>query len=82
MIHTNVTNFRKNVYSILEQTIKYNEPVNVSTKDGNAVLLSEEDYLSLIETLRLSSDPVMKEKLLAGKATPLSDCLPESEVDR
>ena len=81
MIHTNVTNFRKNVYSILEQTIKYNEPVNVSTKDGNAVLLSEEDYLSLIETLRLSSDPVMKEKLLAGKATPLSDCLPESEVD-
>lgn len=82
MIHTNVTNFRKNVYSILEQTIKYNEAVNVSTKDGNAVLLSEEDYLSLIETLRLSSDPVMKEKLLAGKATPLSDCLPESEVDR
>ena len=81
MIHTNVTNFRKNVYSILEQTIKYNEPVNVSTKDGNAVLLSEEDYLSLIETLRLSSDPVMKEKLLAGKATPLSDCLSESEVD-
>lgn len=82
MIHTNVTNFRKNVYSILEQTIKYNEAVNVSTKDGNAVLLSEEDYLSLIETLRLSSDPVMKEKLLAGKATPLSDCLPESEVNR
>ena len=81
MIHTNVTNFRKNVYSILEQTIKYNEPVNVSTKDGNAVLLSEEDYLSLIETLRLSSDPVMKEKLLAGKATSLSDCLSESEVD-
>ena len=81
MIHTNVTSFRKNVYSILEQTIKYNEPVNVSTKDGNAVLLSEEDYLSLIETLRLSSDPVMKEKLLAGKATPLSDCLSESEVD-
>ena len=81
MIHTNVTSFRKNVYSILEQTIKYNEPVNVSTKDGNAVLLSEEDYLSLIETLRLSSDPVMKEKLLAGTAAPLSDCIPESEVD-
>ena len=81
MIHTKVTSFRKNVYSILEQTIKYNEPVNVSTKDGNAVLLSEEDYLSLIETLRLSSDPVMKEKLLAGKAAPLSDCIPESEVD-
>ena len=81
MIHTNVTNFRKNVYSILEQTIKYNEPVNVSTKDGNAVLLSEEDYLSLIETLRLSSDPAMKEKLLVGKAAPLSDCIPESEVD-
>ena len=34
MINTNITNFRKNIYSVLEQTMKYNEPVNISTKYG------------------------------------------------
>lgn len=49
MININITNFRKNIFGILEQTIKYNEPVNISTKDGNAVIISEEDYNSLME---------------------------------
>ena len=80
MIATNVTTFRNNIFSMLEQTIKYNEPLNVSTKSGNVVVLSEEDYRSLTETLYLSSVPGMKEKLLDGKNTPVSDCVPESEV--
>lgn len=57
MYNTNITNFRKNLFTIMEQTVKYNEPVNVSTKDGNAVLISEEDYNSLAETLYLYSIP-------------------------
>ena len=43
MTNINITNFRKDIYSLLEQTIKYNEPINISTKNGNAVVLSEED---------------------------------------
>jgi len=81
MQNTNITNFRKNVYGILEQTIKFNEPVNISTKDGNAVILSEEDYNGLMETLNLSSVPGMKEKIIEGLNTPLDECLPEAEVD-
>lgn len=50
MLNTNITNFRKNIFGLLEQTIKYNEPVNISTKDGNAVIISEEDYNGLMET--------------------------------
>lgn len=80
MMNTNVTAFRKNIFAILEQTIRYNEPVNISTKDGNAVVLSEEDYRSMVETLSLLSNPAMKEKLLAGRAEALEDCVPESEV--
>ena len=80
MIATNVTNFRNNIFSLLEQTIKYNEPLSVSTKSGSVVVLSEEDYRGLTETLYLSSVPGMKEKLLDGKNTPVSDCVPESEV--
>ena len=81
MLNTNITNFRKNIFSLLEQTIKYNEPVNISTKDGNAVVLSEEDYRGLMETLHLSSLPGMKEKILDGLNTSLDECVPEEDVD-
>lgn len=81
MTTTNVTNFRKNIFSMLEQTIKYNEPINISTKDGNAVVLSEEEYQGMLETIYLMSIPEMKEKLIEGKNTPLSECVSESEVD-
>lgn len=80
MLNTNVTAFRKNIFQLLEQTIKYNEPVNVSTKDGNVIVLSEEDYNSLMETLYLSSIPGMKETIAEGLNTALSECVPESEV--
>ena len=81
MTITNVTNFRKNIFSMLEQTIKYNEPINISTKDGNAVVLSEEEYQGMLETIYLMSIPEVKEKLIEGKNTPLSECVSESEVD-
>ena len=74
MINTNATNFRKNLFEMIEQTIKFNEPVNISTKSGNAVLISEEEYNSLLETLYLSSVPGMKEKLLDGAKKPLEEC--------
>ena len=80
MLNTNITNFRKNIYGMLEQTIKYNEPVNVSTKDGNAVVISEADYNSLVESLYLSSIPQVRTEIVEGLNTPLSECLPESEV--
>lgn len=53
MYNTNITNFRKNIFNILEQTVKYNEPVNITTKDGNAVIISEDDFNGLMETLTL-----------------------------
>ncbi len=81
MLNINITNFRKNIYGLLEQTIKYNEPVNISTKDGNAVVISEEDYNGLMETLYLSSVPGMKETIMEGLNTPLDECLPETEIE-
>ena len=80
MLNTNVTNFRRNIFALLEQTIKYNEPVNVSTKDGNAVVISEEDYNDLIETLYISSIPGMKEKHVEGLNTPLEECIAEDKA--
>ena len=39
MTNTNIANFRKDIYKLLEQTIKFNEPINITTKDGNAVVI-------------------------------------------
>ena len=53
-----------------------------TTKDSNAVLLPEEDYSGIVETLYLVSVPGMREKLMAAKAEPLEDCVDESAVER
>ncbi|MBQ1546362.1 MAG: type II toxin-antitoxin system Phd/YefM family antitoxin [Clostridia bacterium] len=74
MINTNVTNFRKQLFELVNQTIKYNEPVNIATKNGNAVLISEDEYNSLMETLYLINIPGMKETLEKGINTPIEEC--------
>ena len=81
MTTTNITNFRKNAFNYVEQTIKYNEPLNISTKDGDAVLLSAEDYSGLMETLYLVSVPGMREKIMDGLKQPLNECLDEDVVE-
>ena len=80
MLNTNITQFRKNVFAMLENTIKYNEPINISTKSGNAILLSEEEYYGIMPTLELSSNADLKKTLIDGMNTPLSECIPEDEV--
>ena len=80
MLNTNITQFRKNVFAMLENTIKYNEPINISTKSGNAILLSEEEYNGIMATLELSSNTELKKTLIDGMNTPLSECIPEDEV--
>ncbi len=80
MTNTNITNFRKNIFGYINQAIEYNDVINVSTKAGNAVILSEADYNGLMETLYLSSDPKVKEEIVEGLRTPLEECVDESEV--
>ena len=66
---------------MMESAIEFNEPINVSTKKGNAVVLSEEDYNSLIETVYISSIPGLKEDIIYGMNEDLTDCISEDEVD-
>lgn len=71
---------RKNIFELLEQTNKYNGPVNISTKSGNAAIISQEDHNGLMETVYLSSIPQLREKIVEGLSTSLDECLPENEV--
>lgn len=81
MINTNATNFRSKLFSMLEQSTRYNETINISTKYGNAVLINEDDYNNLMATLQIISIPGMKEKIIEGLNTPVSECLMENEVE-
>lgn len=81
MYNTNVTKARADLYNLLNMAIEDNEVINISTKNGNAVIISEADYNSLLETLYLSSDPAYKQSLIDGKNAPLSECVSEEEVE-
>ena len=74
MTKNNAKNFRKNLFEYLNQAIEYNDIVNLNTKSGNAIIMSEEEYNGMVETLRLLSIPGMKERLEEGVNTPLEDC--------
>lgn len=81
MTNTNITNFRKNIYEMLENTIEYNEPINISTKNGNAVVISEEDYNNIMETLLIESNPKLKEEIVKRASATDDEFLDEDEVE-
>ena len=67
MTNTNVTNLRKNLFSFLDSAIDYNDIINVNTKKGNAIIISEAEYNGLLETIYLLSAPGMKERVEEAK---------------
>ena len=74
MTHINITNLRSNLSDYVNQAVKYNDVINISTNSGNAVMISEEEYNSMKETLYLLSVPGMKKKLEEGIKAQPEDC--------
>lgn len=74
MTNTTVTNFRKNVFAYVDAAVKYNDIVNVTTKNGNAVLMSEEEYNGLMATLELTREPGFTESISEARREPLEEC--------
>ena len=72
----NATTARKNFFKLLEDAVTTHEPIYITGKNGNVVVLSEEDFRSIQETLYLSSIPGMREKIINGLKVP-----PEELVD-
>jgi antitoxin YefM len=57
-----VTNARQDIFNIIEQTIINSEPIQITSKKGNVVMLSLEDWSAIQETLYLLSIPGMRER--------------------
>lgn len=64
---------RANLYRLIDQTNESHEPILISGKRNNAVLISEDDWRSVQETLFLAAIPGMKESILEGMKEPLSE---------
>lgn len=68
------TEARSKLYRLIDQTAQSHEPIVITSKRGNAVLLSEDDWRSIQETMYLLSIPGMRESIREGLATPVEDC--------
>jgi len=74
VININASNLNQNLSGYLNQAVQYRDVININTANGNAILLSEEDYKGLMETLYLLSVPGMKERLEDGLNVRPEDC--------
>jgi prevent-host-death family protein len=65
---------RARLYRLIDEAALSHEPVFISGKRSNAVLLSEADWRSIQETLYLLSIPGMRKSIVKGLKTPVSKC--------
>ncbi|HAK44943.1 MAG TPA: type II toxin-antitoxin system prevent-host-death family antitoxin [Spirochaeta sp.] len=73
MSSINVTNARKDLYNLVQRVNSTHEPVEITGRESNAILIGEEDWHSIQETLYLSSIPGMRESIVEGMKTPVDD---------
>ena len=73
MSSINVTNARKDLYNLVQRVNSTHEPVEITGKESNAILVGEEDWRSIQETLYLLSIPGMRESIVEGMKTPVDD---------
>lgn len=79
MTNITVTEARKSLYKLLDEVAQSHEPVQIAGKRNSAVLISENDWRAIQETLYLTSIPGMRESILEGMATPVDEC--DEELD-
>ncbi len=67
------TDARKRLYKLVDEVQESHEPVQITGKRGNAVLVGEDDWRAIQETLHLVSIPGMRESIVEGMATPVDE---------
>jgi len=75
----NATEARSKFYSLIDKTSASHQPIFITGKRGNAVLIAEEDWNAINETLHLLSVPGMRESIREEMETKLEDC--DQELD-
>jgi len=73
----NATEARAKLYSLIDEAEETHEPIIITGRRGNAVLLSESDWNAITETLHLLSVPGMRESIREGLAENVKECSKE-----
>jgi antitoxin YefM len=68
---------RARLYKLLDEASSSHQPIQITGKRANAVLVSEEDWRAIQETLYLLSTPGMRESIRKGLKTPVEKCSKE-----
>ena len=68
---------RTKLYSLLDEVAHSHEPIQITGKRSNGVLISEDDWRAIQETLFLSAIPGMKDSIIKGMKVPVSKCSQE-----
>ncbi|OGP52352.1 MAG: antitoxin [Deltaproteobacteria bacterium RBG_13_43_22] len=68
---------RKRLYTLVDEVKETHQPVQIVGKRSSAVLVSEEDWKAIEETLFLTSIPGMRESIKKGLKTPVEKCSKE-----
>ena len=79
MATVNATEARSRLYNLIDEASQTHKPIVITGKRHNAVLLAEEDWNAINETLYLISIPGMRESIIEGTETDLEDC--DRELD-
>ena len=74
MTIVNVTEARSKLYNLIDETAASRQPIIITGKRANAVLIAEEDWNAISETLFLTSIPGMRESIREGLATDVAQC--------
>lgn len=74
------TSAQSDLYRLIEATLSDHEPIQITGKRGNAVLVAEEDWRAIQETLHLVGIAGMRESILQGMKEPLSKCSREIDL--
>ena len=72
-----VTEARAKLYKLLDEAAATHEPILITGKRANAVLISEADWRAIQETMYLLSIPGMRESIIEGLNTPVEECFDE-----
>ena len=64
---------RRRLFTLIDEVRESHQPVEIHGKRGSAVLLSEQDWRAIQETLYLTSIPGMRESILEGMAAPIDE---------
>jgi prevent-host-death family protein len=74
MVTITATQARQTLYNLVDEVSASHEPVQIAGKRNSAVLISEDDWRAIQETLYLISIPGMKGSILRGIKTPVEKC--------